>query len=150
METIQYKHTTPIQLRFNDFDTLGHVNNSVYLSFYDLGKTDYFAQVLPELTIKSRTGVVIVDIHVSFMVSVYPGEQVAVQTSVVEIGNKSFKMRQQLIDTVTAEVKCVCETVMVCFNAVEKSSCQVPDEWRKVIAEFEENQELLIVHEHSN
>jgi acyl-CoA thioester hydrolase len=122
----------------------------VYLSFYDLGKTDYFAQVLPELTIKSRTGVVIVDIHVSFMVSVYPGEQVAVQTSVVEIGNKSFKMRQQLIDTVTAEVKCVCETVMVCFNAVEKSSCQVPDEWRKVIAEFEENQELLIVHEHSN
>lgn len=143
MQTIEYKHTTPIQLRFNDFDTLGHVNNSVYLSFYDLGKTEYFSQVLPWLHVKSKTGVVIADIHVSFLLAVYPGEQVAVQTAVVEVGNKSFKLQQQLIDTVSQEVKCVCETVMVCFDAVSKSSCQVPAEWREAIARFEENGILL-------
>ena len=33
MDTIKFKHITPIQLRFNDFDALGHVNNSVYFSF---------------------------------------------------------------------------------------------------------------------
>ena len=33
MEQLTFKHTIPIQLRFNDFDALGHVNNSVYLKW---------------------------------------------------------------------------------------------------------------------
>ena len=39
MEEIAFHHTLPIQLRFNDVDKFGHVNNTVYFSFYDLGKT---------------------------------------------------------------------------------------------------------------
>ena len=44
METTSpaFRHTLPLQLRFNDIDLLGHVNNSVYFSFYDLGKARYF------------------------------------------------------------------------------------------------------------
>ena len=40
METTSpaFRHTLPLQLRFNDIDLLGHVNNSVYFSFYDAGK----------------------------------------------------------------------------------------------------------------
>ena len=37
-----FKCSTPLQLRFNDVDALGHVNNSVYFQFFDLGKTQYF------------------------------------------------------------------------------------------------------------
>ena len=33
MEEIQFNHTLPIQLRFNDVDKFGHVNNTVYFSF---------------------------------------------------------------------------------------------------------------------
>ena len=34
--SVQFRHTLPLQIRFNDVDTLGHVNNTVYFSFYDL------------------------------------------------------------------------------------------------------------------
>ena len=47
MEEIVFHHALPIQLRFNDVDKFGHVNNTVYFSFYDLGKTEYFASVCP-------------------------------------------------------------------------------------------------------
>ena len=47
MEEIEFHHSLPIQLRFNDVDKFGHVNNTVYFSFYDLGKTEYFASVCP-------------------------------------------------------------------------------------------------------
>lgn len=47
MEEIQFNHTLPIQLRFNDVDKFGHVNNTVYFSFYDLGKTEYFRFRMP-------------------------------------------------------------------------------------------------------
>mgnify|MGYP001259546872 FL=1 len=143
MENITFKHITPIQLRFNDFDALGHVNNSVYLSFFDLGKTSYFMQVLPDVQLNREVGIVIADIHVSFLLPVYPGENVAVETAVVEVGNKSFKLYQQLIDLDTNEVKCICKTVMVCFDAKTKSTRQISPEWRKVIADFEENPILL-------
>ena len=35
----------PIQIRFNDVDKFGHVNNTIYFQFYDTAKTDYFAAV---------------------------------------------------------------------------------------------------------
>jgi acyl-CoA thioester hydrolase len=146
MDKIKFYHTTPIQLRFNDFDALGHVNNSVYFSFYDLGKTSYFNEVLPEVSISKEVGVVIANIQVSFLLPVYPGENVAVETAVVEIGNKSFKLLQQLIDIDTNEVKCVCHTVMVCFDAKTKSSHPISGEWRKAMADFEGNPELNQEH----
>ena len=148
MDNIKFYHTTPIQLRFNDFDALGHVNNSVYFSFYDLGKTTYFNEVIPDISDSKEVGVVIANIQVSFLVSVYPGENVAVETAVVEIGNKSFKLLQRLIDLETKEVKCVCQTVMVCFDAKTKNSRTISEEWRTAMADFEENPELLKVHNH--
>ena len=148
MDTIKFKHITPIQLRFNDFDALGHVNNSVYFSFYDLGKTSYFADVLSKLEVAKEVGVVIGHIEVSFQLPVYPDENVAVQTAVVEIGNKSFKLLQHLVDLDTNEIKCICNTVMVCFDAKTKTTRQISDEWRKAMADFEMNPELNKISSH--
>lgn len=146
MDIIKFNHIIPIQLRFNDFDALGHVNNSVYFSFFDLGKTSYFNEVLPEVNVNREVGVVIGHIEVSFLLPVYPGENVAVETAVVEIGNKSFKLLQHLVDLETNEVKCICHTVMVCFDANTKTTRPISEQWRKAMAEFEGNPELLIVH----
>jgi len=90
MDNIKFNHITPIQLRFNDFDTLGHVNNSVYFSFYDLGKISYFNEVLPDVNVNKEVGVVIANIQVNFLLPVYPEEDVAVETAVVEIGQQKF------------------------------------------------------------
>jgi len=137
MEEIKFNHTIPIQLRFNDFDSLGHVNNSVYFSFYDLGKTAYFNEVMPHAGINSEVGVVIANIQVNFLLPVYPEEKVAVQTAVVGIGHKSFKLLQQLIDIETKEVKCICNTVMVCFDAKSKTTSILPEKWVKAFTDFE-------------
>ncbi|BEH00561.1 acyl-CoA thioesterase [Bacteroides sedimenti] len=142
MERLIFKHTVPIQLRFNDFDALGHVNNSVYFSFYDLGKTFYFKEVVPGIISSNEVGVVIANIQVSFLLSVYPNENVAVQTAVTEIGNKSFKLLQQLIDVDTNEVKSICQTVMVGFDAKTKTTRPISEEWRKAITEFEDRGDL--------
>ena len=62
MEEIVFHHTLPIQLRFNDVDKFGHVNNTVYFSFYDLGKTEYFASVCPGVDWE-KMGIVVVHIE---------------------------------------------------------------------------------------
>ena len=91
MEEIEFHHSLPIQLRFNDVDKFGHVNNTVYFSFYDLGKTEYFASVCPGVDWE-KDGIVVVHIEADFLAQIFSSDHIAVQTAVCEIGTKSFHL----------------------------------------------------------
>ena len=132
MEEITFKHTLPLQIRFNDVDKFGHVNNTVFFSFYDLGKTEYFASVCPNVDWE-KDGIVVVHIEADFLAQIYGSDHVAVQTAVTEIGTKSFQLAQQVIDTRTGEVKCVCRSVMVAFNLEKHESIPLTEEWIEAI-----------------
>lgn len=143
MEEVQFKHILPIQMRFNDFDTLGHLNNTVYFSFYDLGKTNYFETILREKIDRTNLDLVIAHIEVDFLSPVFPAESIAVQTTVVEVGRKSFRLFQQLIDVDTKDVKCVCRTVMVGFDVIDNTSKLLSDRWKEAIIRFEGRNDLI-------
>ena len=136
MEEIKFNHSLPIQIRFNDVDKFGHVNNTVYFSFYDFGKTEYFASVCPNVDWE-KVGIVVAHIEANFLAQIYAESHIAVQTAVTEIGTKSFHLVQRVIDTETQEVKCICTSVMVTFNLVKHESQPLEEEWIDAICEFE-------------
>lgn len=136
MENITFHHTLPIQLRFSDFDSFGHVNNTVYLSYYDLGKSVYFTELFPDWNMKD-SALVVVHIDVDFMSQVLPNENVAVQTAIVEVGTKSLSLVQQLICVDSGAVKCVGRTVMVHYDRKAGISQPIPQEWVDAISRFE-------------
>lgn len=136
MEEIEFHHTLPIQLRFNDVDKFGHVNNTVYFSFYDLGKTEYFASVCPGVDWE-KDGIVVVHLDADFLSQIFATDHVAVQTAVSEIGTKSFRLIQRMIDTETGEVKCVGTSVMVAFDLEKHESKPLTEEWIQAICAFE-------------
>lgn len=136
MEEITFHHTLPIQLRFNDVDKFGHVNNAVYFSFYDLGKTDYFSSVCPHVDWE-KDGIVVVHIEADFVAQIFGSDHIAVQTAVTEIGKKSFRLMQRVIDRDTGEVKCTGTSVMVAFDLEKHQSKPLTEEWIKAICEFE-------------
>jgi acyl-CoA thioester hydrolase len=137
MEDIKFRHTLPIQLRFNDVDKFGHVNNTVYFSFYDLGKTEYFSSVCPDVDWE-KEGIVVVHIEVNFLSQIFGADHIAVETAVSEIGTKSFHLVQRVVDTDTREVKCVCQSVMVAYDLVKHESMPMPEEWVEAICAYEE------------
>jgi acyl-CoA thioester hydrolase len=136
MEEMEFRHSLPIQLRFNDVDKFGHVNNTVYFSFYDLGKTEYFSHVCPDVDWE-KEGIVVVHIEVNFLSQIFGGDHVAVQTAVMEIGNKSFHLVQRVVDTDSGEVKCECRSVMVCYDLQKHESMDMPQKWVEAICEYE-------------
>lgn len=136
MEGLQFHHTLPIQLRFNDVDKFGHVNNTVYFTYYDLGKTEYFATAYPALNWE-KDGMVVVHIEANFISQILGTSSIAVETAVAEIGNKSLTMVQQVIDTHTQEVKCVCKSILVAFDLESHDSREIPEEWKEAICAFE-------------
>lgn len=137
------KHSTDIQLRFNDTDALGHVNNSTYFSFYDLGKTEYFHAVRGNNLFERNVDIVVAHAEVDFIEPVFLTDQIAVQTQVSKMGTKSFTLEQQIIDIKSGGVKCRCTTVMVGYDFKTKKTIVISDEWRQCIARYENRPDFL-------
>ncbi len=132
-----FRHSIPVQMRFNDVDVLGHVNNSLYFTYYDLGKSAYFTTVRNGQMDWTRPDVVIANVNCNFYSPMFFGEPVSVVTRVESIGEKSFKMHQRIVNTVTKEIKSECATVMVAFDADTQQSKQLPQVWVKAICDYE-------------
>lgn len=136
MSDIKFRHSLPIQLRFNDVDVYGHVNNTVYFTYYDLGKADYFMTVHPSLDLKKH-GVVVVHLEANFLSQIHATENIEVQTAVTEIGNKSMTLVQQVVEIDKQEIKCVCKSILVAFDLEKGDSMEIPEDWKEAISGFE-------------
>ena len=101
-KSTDFRHVLPIQIRFNDVDKFGHVNNTIYFQFYDTAKTDYFAAVCPNVDWET-VAIVVVKIEAEFLSQIKAGEHISARTRVTKIGNKSFQLDQDIINTDTQE-----------------------------------------------
>lgn len=131
----------PAQLRFSDVDRFGHVNNSVYFSLFDMCKTHYFNDVVGT-DIFDRVAPVVVHIEANFITPVLFPDEIAIQTCITRLGNKSFTLFQRALNVRTKEVKCECETVMVMMDTKVNTSVTVPEDFRTAVKEYEKNPDL--------
>ncbi len=135
-ENITFRHHIPAQLRFSDVDQFGHVNNSVYFQLFDTSKTQYLFDVVgPD--IYNRFAIVVANIQADFISPVFYPDEIAIETSIVHLGNKSFTLVQRAVNTRTKTVKCQCRTVMVCFDTSTNKSIAIPDDFRNMVETFE-------------
>lgn len=133
---IQFHNVLPLQIRFNDVDKFGHVNNTVYFQFYDTAKTDYIASVCKGVDWE-RLAIVVVKIDAEFVAQIKANDHIAGRTRVVKIGNKSFHLEQDVIDVDTQEVKSRCFSIMVLYDLEHQQNIPIPDEWRQAISIYD-------------
>lgn len=124
-----FRHITPVQLRFNDFDMLGHLNNAVYVTLLDLGKSRYFTEIMPRGIDWKQINMVVVNINCDFFAPAYISEPIAVLTQVTSVSRRSFKMSQRVVNAETGEVKCAGTTVMAGFNSATAQGAEITQEW---------------------
>ena len=132
-----FHHHQPIQIRFNDIDLLGHLNNALYFQFMDLAKVSYFKQFTGDRYDWSKIGLVVAHIDVDFIAPTYINDHIEVLTAVASISNKSLVLSQRVVEVTTGEVKCVANTVMVNFDPASNRSVPISDEWRKRLSDYE-------------
>lgn len=132
-----FRHSLPIQIRFNDVDRYGHVNNNAYFAYYDLGKEEYLSRVLPGEFYRGDIVPVIANVNADFLAPVFYGDDIVVETRIAHLGEKSFTLQQRARNVRTQGIVCQCSTVMVCFSLKAQASAPLPDDYRKAIALFE-------------
>ncbi len=136
-EPAVYRDSLDIQMRFKDVDLFGHVNNTVYLEYMDMGKVHYIESVLGDMFNNRRDALVIVNINIDFLQPAKFDELLCVQTRVEAVGLHSVTFSQQVANSVTGNVKCRARVVMVGFDATTGESKEIPQEWKHRIAAHE-------------
>ena len=136
--TIEFRHRMPLQVRFNDIDILGHINNSVYLSFMDLAKAEYLTGATPARVEIGGIAVAIVNINCNFYSPGYFNEPLEVVTAVTRISHRSLTLEQRIFDPETGDVKCIATTVMAGFDPKTATGIEIPQEFIDDIEAFEQ------------
>lgn len=99
---------TTHRLRFNDCDASAHVNNAVYSTLFEAGRTDLMVAAGLRL-LQEPFAIALVRIEIDYRREMtWPGD-VLIRTAVGRIGGKSVHMRQTIAaaGTLTAEAASV-------------------------------------------
>ena len=69
------KITTPIQMRFSDADSFGHINNVALQMYFDLGKTDLFNELWRLTGVAEQVPAIVVSLNTDFYEQIFYGDQ---------------------------------------------------------------------------
>jgi acyl-CoA thioester hydrolase len=137
MHESKINHSISLQVRFNDVDIAGHVNNAVYQEYFDYGKLKYFNLVLGDQVDWKKEGIVLANINIDFFLPIWLEEEIKILTKVVSFGTKSFKIHQEIWDLEDKELKSRAISTMVSFDFVDHAPIAVPVFWKEKITAFE-------------
>jgi len=130
-------HRTQLQIRFRDTDRLGHVNNAVYLSYFEQGRIELFNELLGLEINWNEQGLILANAHVDFLQPVHLEDKIVVELSVVRLGTKSFEIGYRIVRLGEPETDMARgSTVLVCFDYVENHSIAIPGPWREALEAF--------------
>ena len=129
----------PIEVRYGDLDPQGHVNNAKHLTYFEQARVAYMIEL--GLFTKDQSfmeiGVIVADVHLTYLEPIYFGQQVKVGVHAAKLGNKSMTWEQTIIDADTGKVLSRGEVVLVTYDYQNGKTISIPQQWRETIAAFE-------------
>ena len=125
MEGFEFVHRETV--RFRDVDSMGHVNNAVFLTYLEEARIAFLLPLGAEVS-----SMILARVEIDFRAPLRMGDEVEIGVRPANVGTKSFELEYEVRarDLVAAEAK----TVIVSFDYASGRSIEVPDSWREALA----------------
>jgi len=125
----------PIQIRWRDLDALGHVNNAVYLSYFELARLAYIrallgedAQIDPRTLLPVDFQFILAEVTCHYRSPATLRDQLVVAIWVSQVGRKSFVFEYRITDEVTGRLVAEGCSTQVWYDYAAGESRPVPGE----------------------
>lgn len=112
-----------IQVRFRDCDMLGHVNNAVYLSYFEQTRMHYFEQLVGKDWDYVKQGILLVRNEIEYLKPIFLNDSPEIYLYLKEIGTKSFTFLYEVM--VDGKIHTKGLSKLVCYNPKEKTTVPV-------------------------
>jgi acyl-CoA thioester hydrolase len=142
----EFRYEHPIEVRFVDTDAFGHINNAVYLSYFEAARAGYYAAVTgtPFGTgehAAERT-FVIAEAHILYRAPAFFGEKLHVGCRLNWTARSSFgfeyRIRAEASALGAARLVADGETLQVMFDLQRQRPMRVPPDLLDEVEAFEE------------
>ena len=127
-------HPAAIQVRLSDIDILGHVNNSIYLTYFEMTRIHYFSQLVGPDWDWMENGVVLVQNEVQYHLPVFLADAPQIHMFCTKIGSKSFTLRYELY--VKDQLRTTGSSTLVGFNSNKQQSIEIPARMREALLQL--------------
>ena len=118
---------TKIQIRFSDIDVMGHVNNAIYLNYFEQARMEFFSQFISKGWDWHKYGLLLAKNEIEYLFPVALNDDIYIDTKCIKIGNKSFDLEYSLFKG--EKLCCKGKSVLVCYDYNDKKTINIPNEW---------------------
>ena len=138
-----YRYKTPIPIRFSDMDAYGHVNNAVYLTYFEIARSNYWTDVVQWDW--DKTGIILGRSEINYLKPITRHDHIACYVRTTRIGNSSFDVMHILVKlTESGEEICTTgKTVCISYDYGANKSVRIPVSERERMIEYDEPRLIL-------
>ena len=135
---LQYPVYISIPIQWGDMDAFGHVNNIVYLKFFESARIAYFEKMRIVGDTASNTGPILASTQCKFIYPLrYPDNIWATAKVVDTQKNDRFTMEYAVYSQTHQRIAAKGSGVIVSFDYTAQRKVDLPQNWRMAIAEIE-------------
>jgi len=106
---------TELQLRFGDTDAMGHVNNAKIVTYLELGRVRFFADVMGVERVDDYR-FILAEVNCRYRIPILLHDRVFVRMHITDVHRSSFRFRCDLYDPGDGRVFVEAETVQVMYD----------------------------------
>lgn len=116
----------PLVTRYADYDTRGHVNNAVYLTYFEIAREKAWVAMGEG----ADFGFVVAEATVKYLTQARIGDPMEIEIVTEEVRNKAWVWRYRITDPRDARIIAEGTTVQVMFDYETRRSIPIPDSLR--------------------
>ena len=132
----RYPLSVPIEVRFRDMDSMGHVNNAVFFTYFENARIAYWRAV-PAIRSRKALDYILARAECDFRSPATVEDTLACHIRVGSFGRSSFTFEYLLRDERTGRVVAEGRTVQAVYDYAENRTRPLDPGLRAAIEEFE-------------
>lgn len=130
--TLKLVHTFEMEVRWGDLDLLGHVNNSVYFTYFEQARIDWWQASGEEFDLGNEEGPVIVTANCTFLMPIFYPATLLINVHAGLPGNSSYIIYYEIfIKNHSLDLAATGNTKIVWMNYKQGKSLPLPDKVRR-------------------
>ncbi len=133
-----YKFKTPIYIRFSDLDGFGHVNNAVYLTYFEIARTNYWRHIIEWDW--NETNIILGKSEINYLKPLKLHDQIFCYVRTSRVGNSSFDVDYIIVKITETGEEQICttgQTVCIHYDYKNYRSMPIPETEKRKMMEFE-------------
>ncbi len=139
MNISDFNFSIPLQMRWNDMDALGHVNNAVFVTYFEVARGVFMMKACPNWDWHKDMFLIAninVDLRKELLLS---AENVKVHVKTESLGTKSFVLQYAITSEKAGETVLHASgtTTQIMFDMKSRTTMEIPDWVRNSLSEFD-------------